>query len=47
MIMNDANALEIADQAIIEKVNDLRQSAIQKVKEGVTSLAELERVTKD
>lgn len=47
MIMNDANSLEIADQAIKEKVNDLRQSAIQKVREGVTSLAELERVTKD
>jgi type IV pilus assembly protein PilB len=47
MIMNGANSLEIADQAIKEKVNDLRQSALQKVREGVTSLAELERVTKD
>ncbi len=47
MIMNGANALEIADQATKEKVNDLRQSALQKVREGVTSLAELERVTKD
>jgi len=47
MIMNNANSLEIADQAKKEKVNDLRQSAIQKVREGVTTLAELERVTKD
>jgi type IV pilus assembly protein PilB len=47
MIMNGANSLEIADQATKEKVNDLRQSALQKVREGVTSLAELERVTKD
>jgi type IV pilus assembly protein PilB len=47
MIMNDANSLEIADQATKEKINDLRQSALQKVREGVTSLAELERVTKD
>jgi type IV pilus assembly protein PilB len=47
MIMNGANSLEIADQATKEKINDLRQSALQKVREGVTSLAELERVTKD
>jgi len=47
MIMNDANSLEIADQAEKEGINDLRQSALQKVREGVTSLAELERVTKD
>ncbi|MEE9326383.1 MAG: type IV-A pilus assembly ATPase PilB [Cocleimonas sp.] len=47
MIMNGANSLEIEKQAKIEKINDLRQSAIEKVKEGVTSLEELERVTKD
>ena len=47
MIMNDANSLEIAIQAKKEKVSDLRQSALTKVREGITSLAELERVTKD
>jgi len=47
MIMNDANSLEIADQASKEKISDLRQSALTKVREGITSLAELERVTKD
>jgi len=47
MIMNDANSLEIAIQSEKENINDLRQSALQKVREGVTSLAELERVTKD
>ena len=47
MIMNDANSLEIADQAKKEKVNDLRDSALQKVREGVTSLEEIDRVTKD
>jgi len=47
MIMNNANSLEIADQATKDNINDLRQSALQKVREGVTSLAELERVTKD
>ncbi len=47
MIMDGANSLELAAQAKSEGINDLRQSAMNKVKEGVTSLAELERVTKD
>ena len=47
MIMNGANSLELADQATKEDINDLRKSALNKVREGVTSLAELERVTKD
>lgn len=47
MIMNGANSLEIAEQALKEGINDLRQSALSKVQEGITSLAELERVTKD
>ncbi len=47
MIMNGANSLEIAEQALNEGINDLRQSALSKVQEGITSLAELERVTKD
>ena len=47
MIMNDSNSLEIAIQAKKENILDLRQSALTKVREGITSLAELERVTKD
>jgi type IV pilus assembly protein PilB len=47
MIMDGANSLELAAQAKLEGINDLRQSALNKVKQGVTSLAELERVTKD
>lgn len=47
MIMNGDNALDIAKQAQVENISDLRQSALEKVREGVTSLAELERVTKD
>jgi type IV pilus assembly protein PilB len=47
MIMDGANSLELAKQAKKEDINDLRQSALNKVREGVTSLAELERVTKD
>jgi type IV pilus assembly protein PilB len=47
MVMEGGNAIDLAEQAKIENVNDLRQSGIEKVRQGVTSLAELERVTKD
>ncbi len=47
MIMNGENSLELAKQAQKENINDLRQSALEKVRQGITSLAELERVTKD
>jgi len=47
MIMEGSNSLELAKQAQKENISDLRQSALAKVREGVTSLAELERVTKD
>ncbi len=47
MIMEGANSLELAGQAEKEGINDLRKSALNKVREGITSLAELERVTKD
>ena len=47
MIMNGANSLDLAIQAKKDGVQDLRQSALCKVREGITSLAELERVTKD
>ena len=47
MVMEGGNAIDLAEQAAKENVNDLRQSGIDKVRQGVTSLAELERVTKD
>ena len=47
IVMEGGNAIQLAEQAEIEKINDLRQSAIDKVRQGITSLAELERVTKD
>ena len=47
IVMEGGNALELAEQAQKENVNDLRQSGIEKVRQGITSLAELERVTKD
>ena len=47
MIMEGKHSLELAIQAEKEGINDLRSSALEKVREGITSLAELERVTKD
>ena len=45
IIMEGGNAMQIADQAIVEGVIDLRQAGLNKVKEGVTSLVEINRVT--
>lgn len=48
IIMDGGNAVAIADQADKEGIPDLRQSGLKKVKDGVTSLAEVNRVvTKD
>jgi len=47
IIMEGGNALQIADQARKEGIPDLRQSGLKKVKDGVTSLDELNRVTKE
>ncbi len=47
IIMENGNALDVADQARKEGIPDLRESAIKKVISGVTSLEEINRVTKD
>ena len=47
IIMNNGNALDLAQQAQKEGVNDLRQSGLLKVIQGITSLEEVNRVTKD
>jgi type IV pilus assembly protein PilB len=47
IVLEGGNALEIADQALKDKVPDLRQSALLKVKNGITSLAEANRITVD
>ncbi len=47
MVMDGKNAMDIAEQAQREGIADLRQSAIKKAMDGVISLQELERVTKD
>jgi len=46
IIMEGGNSLDIAKQAASEGINDLRKSALVKAASGVTSLAEVNRVTK-
>ncbi|MDQ2962751.1 MAG: type IV-A pilus assembly ATPase PilB [Pseudomonadota bacterium] len=47
LIMRSANALDIADQSQKEGVKNLRQSGLIKVKQGVTSLEEIEAITNE
>ncbi|MHB8446856.1 MAG: type IV-A pilus assembly ATPase PilB [Rudaea sp.] len=47
IILTGGNALQIAEVARAAGIRDLRQSALLKAKNGVTSLAEINRVTKD
>ena len=47
MIMEGRNAIDLADQLRRERVPDLRQSALKKVRDGILSLDELNRVTQE
>jgi type IV pilus assembly protein PilB len=47
IIMTNGNAIDIADQARKEGVNDLRRSGILKVIQGLTSIAEVEACTNE
>jgi type IV pilus assembly protein PilB len=47
LIMEGGNSIQLAEQAKKEGVYDLRQSGLRKVKAGITSLEEINRVTKD
>ena len=47
IVLEGGNALQIAEVARKAGINDLRASALLKVRNGVTSLAEINRVTKD
>jgi type IV pilus assembly protein PilB len=46
-ILEGGSAIQIADAARRAGVRNLRQSALMKARQGVTSLAEINRVTKD
>jgi type IV pilus assembly protein PilB len=45
LIMENRNAMDLADQARREGIRDIRQSALLKVKNGITSMEEINRVT--
>ncbi len=47
VILEGGNALQLSAQAKREGVNDLRESGLNKVRLGVTSLEEIDRVTRD
>ena len=48
IIMSDGNSIQIAKQAHdVEGFNNLRQSGLLKIRQGVTTLEEINRVTKD
>ena len=47
LIMEEANAFQLADQAKAEGINDIRRSGLIKAAQGITSLEEINRVTTD
>ena len=47
IIMKNGDAIDIADQAQREGIRDLRQSGLLKVRQGLTSLEEVEAVTNE
>jgi type IV pilus assembly protein PilB len=47
LILTGGNALQLGEQARIEGINDLRASGLNKVRSGITSLEEIDRVTKE
>ncbi|MDG1581639.1 type IV-A pilus assembly ATPase PilB [Pseudomonas sp. GOM6] len=47
IIMEEGNSIEIAEQARKDGFNDLRNSGLFKAMQGITSLEEINRVTKD
>jgi type IV pilus assembly protein PilB len=47
IVLEGGNSQQIAEAAQKSGVRDLRQSALMKARNGITSLAEINRVTKD
>ncbi|MCF7970326.1 MAG: type IV-A pilus assembly ATPase PilB [Methylococcaceae bacterium] len=46
-ILEGCNAMQLGDQAKADGVNDLRRSGLIKIKQGITSLEEIDRVTRE
>ncbi len=47
LILKGGNAMELAELSLSEGINDLRASGLLKVRQGITTLEELDRVTKE
>ena len=47
IVLGGGNVQQITEAALSSGVRDLRRSALDKVKQGITSLVEINRVTKD
>ena len=47
IILQGGNATQVAEQAALEGVWDLRRSALEKAKQGITGLEEINRITID
>lgn len=47
IIMQGGNSYQLADQAALDGVKTMRQSGMEKIKAGITSLEEVNRVTKE
>lgn len=47
LILRGGNAMEMAALAKTEGINDLRMSGLLKIRQGITSLEEIDRVTKE
>ncbi len=47
LIMEGKNSIDLADQAMRERIPDLRMSALKKVRDGMLSLDELNRITQE
>ena len=47
LILEGGNALQLAELAKSEGINDLRSSGLNKVRMGITSLEEIDRITKE
>jgi type IV pilus assembly protein PilB len=47
IIMDGGNSMQLAEQATIEGIDDLRKSGLKKVAAGLTSLEEINRVIKE
>ena len=47
LVMEGRTSIDLADRAQVEKIPDIRQSAVKKVRDGMTSIVEINRVTQE